>query len=101
MPSPKSQNTLPGRGVLLFVNVKALPAQTVVGTVKSEFTAPMLIRFCFFTVSWQPCGLTATNITVYEPALVYVCTGAVCVEVVPSPKSQLYVRFPGPVDVLL
>jgi hypothetical protein len=40
----------------------------------------LLLSFAFFTV----------RLTVYFPALLYLCTGFLAVEYVPSPKLQFY-----------
>ena len=49
--------------------------------------------------SLQPLVFVSTNLTLYVPVAKYVFVGFVAVDVVPSPKLQLYVVEPGVVAV--
>ena len=53
------------------------------------------------TLSLQPLLEVTTSFTLYTPAFTKLCTGLICVEVVPSPKLQKKVMLPELIDEVL
>src|SRR5665647_1201128 len=91
--SPKSQDHEVGLLVLLSVNVTTSGAFPVIGEAEKAGTGGFkrftTIKLDFVTLL-LPAAFVTVKLTVYFPALLYICTGFLSVEVSLSPKFQRY-----------
>ena len=68
--------------------------QEVKGEAENPANGLSITVIDLFLVAWQP-PKSLTSVTLYVPAAVYVFTGFIAVDVVPSPKSQVALKGVG------
>ena len=68
VPSPKSQKTVVGAGVEVFVKLTTSSWQTFTGSLKDAWIKFMTTAFGFTMVLLQPVLLVTTRVTVKLPA---------------------------------